>query len=130
MACAPGHRTRCPSPARPLLPWEDDPVRPPPKEGMFHQPLDLLPAQGPPPDVRDDQRGGGVPRTRRRVGVLLTAVCQQLPVAVEGGGTPARLPKRAAPPALCGALGPPLHPPSRRARWGAPAASTAAGTAR
>src|SRR5262249_29302972 len=77
---------------------------------MLYQPLDLRPAQGHPPDVRDDQRGGGVPLTRRRVGVLLTAVCQHLPVAVEGGGTPARLPERAAPLARWDVLWPPIHP--------------------
>src|SRR5215510_14254095 len=108
-ACAPGHRPCCLSPAGPLLSWEDDPVRPPPKEGMLHQPLDLLPAQGPPPAVRHDQRGGVLPRTTRRVGVLLAAVCQQLPVAVEGGGTPARLPERAMPLAFWGVLWPHLH---------------------
>src|SRR5919109_2328452 len=77
---------------------------------MLHQPLDLLPAQGHSPAVRHDQRGGGVPLTWRRVGVLLAAVRQQLPIAVEGGGTTALLPERAAPPALWGVLWPYIHP--------------------
>src|SRR5262249_41893797 len=92
---------------------------------MLHYPMDLLPAQCHPSGVRHDQLGGGVPLIRRRVGVLLAAVRQHLPVAVEGGGTIALLPKRAEPRALWGVFWPHIHPSPRRARCSSPSSITA-----
>src|SRR6266511_1613110 len=94
---------------------------------MLHQPMDLLPAQRYPQGVRHDQFGGGVPLTRRLVGVLLAAVRQHLPVAVEGGRTTALLPKRAEPLALWDIFWPHTHPSSCRARCGSRSSITESG---